>query len=54
MVVNMSVRPGQVEQPSAAKPRDLKYDLASAAQHSTKKRKTDDADQYEAQVRAEV
>ena len=42
---------GQHEQPSAAKPRDLMYDLASAAQHSAKKRKTAETDEDGGQVR---
>lgn len=41
---------GQYEQPSAAKPRDLRPDLATAGQHTTKKRKAV-GDENEAQVR---
>lgn len=46
----MSSRPGQHEQPSAAKPRDLRQDLAIAG-HTTKKRKADGSGETEAQVR---
>lgn len=50
----MSSKLGQYEQPSAAKPRDLRQDLAIAGQHTTKKRKTDELGEDEAQVRTDI
>lgn len=47
----MSLPADRVDQASAAKPRDLRQDLATAAEQATKKRRIEDREGKEPEVR---